>query len=443
MRTNLHKAVSHSAHCCLFVLLFSIYFLPAASAQNEQRCLTTRYDSLLRLKYPGLEHNRQQLNEKIRLLHFEQKNNMRIEATPETIIIPVVVHVIHHTASRVVGGPNNSNISDEQILSQIEVLNEDYRRKMGTNGYNDHPAGTDMEIEFRLATVDPGGNPTNGITRTYNAKESFDIDDDDQTLKAISYWPSNRYLNIWVTTLKNRYLGYAQFPVVENIGGLPDIGKLARTDGVVINHANFGRKTGNGTVISNVYGDGRTTTHEVAHWLGLLHTWGDTDCGDDYCADTPNAEGPNNTTNCVELFSSCNGSATRNMTENFLDYSPDKCMNVFTFDQKARIRSVLQLSQSRAELIRRANEVFQSGLASIQLTPNPANGFVKITANYNNISEVNIQVVNLTGKIMKKVLYRLQGNIIEMDIRNLPDGLYIVQVSSAKETRTARMMVLK
>jgi hypothetical protein len=407
-------------------------------AQNYQRCLTTRYDSLLTVKYPALSASKRQLNTLIK----QKQASARINAEEGIIVIPVVVHVVHHTSSGAIGGPNNGNISKEQIDSQIEVLNEDYRRKLGTNGYNENPVGDDMEIEFRLATRDPDGNPTDGVTRTYNTMESFDIDQDDETLKSIIVWPTNRYLNIWVTTLKNRYLGYAQFPVVDNINGLPDLGKLANTDGVVINHTNFGRKTG--TVTSNVYGEGRTTTHEVAHWLGLLHTWGDQECGEDYCADTPSATGPNNTVVCNEMFSNCQATFTRNMIENFLDYSPDKCMNVFTMDQKARIRSVLQLSQRRAELVKKAGEAFESGLVTMKLQPNPAkDDKVTIELTYTNLSEVSLQVVSATGQRMNELNYRLSGYKIELDTRNLPAGVYIVQVSSPKETRTARLMVLK
>jgi hypothetical protein len=438
-RINLKQAGEKPACfplCCLLIILFICASFPSFS-QEYQRCLTTRYDSLLNVKHPGLRANKQLLNTLIQ----QKQTNARINAE-EVIVIPVVVHVVHHTASGAIGGANNGNITKEQIESQIQVLNEDYRRKKDTNGYNENPVGADMQIEFRLATRDPNGKLTEGITRTYNAKESFDIDQDDETLKSIISWPTDRYLNIWVTTLKNRYLGYAQFPVVENIGGLPDLGRLARTDGVVINHTNFGRRIG--TVTSSVYGEGRTTTHEVAHWLGLLHTWGDELCGEDYCADTPSAEGPNNTVNCDEMFSNCQGTFTENMIENFLDYSPDKCMNVFTQDQKGRIRSVLQLSQRRAELLRRSAEAFESGLIAIKIFPNPVkDDKTSIQLSFTNLEEVNIQVLSTTGNRMSQVIYRLSESEIELDTRNLPNGLYIVQVSSPKETRTAKLMVFR
>jgi hypothetical protein len=426
------------------LLLFIFSFFNSSYAQVNPRCLTTQYDSLLKIKFPSLQKNRQTLNYLVtQRQHFNDNIARKNTIEEETIIIPVVVHVIHNTSSRAVGGSTNGNISNEQILSQIAVLNEDFRRKEGTNGFNTDPAGADMNIEFKLATLDPNGRATDGITRTYHENASFDIDTDDDLLKSLIYWPSNRYMNIWVTSLKNKYLGYAQFPVAETLEGLPDLGKLAKTDGVVINHTNFGRKddTYSGTVTSNVYGKGRTTTHEVAHWLGLLHTWGDENCGDDYCMDTPVAEGPNNSVYCQELFSTCTGSTTRNMVENFLDYSPDECMNIFTQDQKDRIRNVLQVSQQRAALIRASSQAFQTGLKAIKVYKNPAKEKATLDIDFNNLSGVTIQVVSIMGKIINNVPYQLENKTLELDVRNLPDGLYLIYVISEKETRTAKLMV--
>lgn len=412
--------------------------------QIDPRCLTPQYDSLLKTRYPLLHQHSEKLNQLITQAQNKSVNrsHLRSGADESTIVIPVVIHVIHNTQSALVGGPKNGNISDEQILSQLEVLNEDYRRKEGTKGFNADPVGADLNIEFHLATLDPDGNPTTGITRTYNEQASFDINSDDQKLKAIAYWPSNRYLNIWVTTLKNKYLGYAQFPDVNNVPGLSSIGGLEKTDGVVINHTNFGRR--NGTVISNVYGDGRTTTHEVAHWLGLLHTWGDEDCGDDYCEDTPAASGPNNTTTCNEIFSTCNGGEIRNMIENFLDYSPDLCMNVFTQDQKARIRTVMEVSPRRAELVRRSSEAFRSKSDNtVQIGPNPAKDFANLYINFSDLSNVKIEIIDIVGKAVNSASYSLSGNRLTLDVRSVTNGLYFVRVITNNDTNTVKLIVRK
>ena len=145
------------------------------------------------------------------------------------------------------------------------------------------PLADDARLEFELATTDPDGNPTNGITRTKTNKDSFDSDDFVKSSAGggADPWPSDRYLNIWVCPRSGGLLGYAQFP-----------GGPAATDGVVILHSAFGT-TGTATAPFNL---GRTTTHEVGHWLNLRHIWGDvgTGCfGSDFVADTPNQAGPN------------------------------------------------------------------------------------------------------------------------------------------------------
>jgi hypothetical protein len=191
--------------------------------------------------------------------------------------IPVVVHVVYET--------NDQNISDEQVKSQIDVLNADYRQKNADSGLVPSVfqlVMADARIEFSLATTDPGGNPTNGITRTQTTTNSFS--DDDAVKSAATggadAWPDDSYLNIWVCNLGGGLLGYAQFP-----------GGPAATDGVVILHSAFGT-VGTATAPFHL---GRTATHEIGHWLNLRHIFGDDGggCwGDDFVSDTPNQGGP-------------------------------------------------------------------------------------------------------------------------------------------------------
>ena len=171
--------------------------------------------------------------------------------------IPVVVHVLHKTAAQ--------NISDAQIDSQITVLNEDFRKKnadVSTVPTVFQPLVADVRIEFELATTDPDGNATNGITRTKTPKGTFSAATDDAKSAATGGadpWPSDEYLNVWVcpkivSTAGNSLLGYAQFP-----------GGPSETDGVVILHSAFGTT---GTAAAP-FDRGRTTTHEIGHWLNL------------------------------------------------------------------------------------------------------------------------------------------------------------------------------
>ena len=164
---------------------------------------------------------KQQVEFEYQLKALENKNggqNLRVTAI--IYKIPVVVHVIHNNASNFIGGTNNTNISDEQIKSQIIVLNEDYRKKVGTNGFNTNSVGADMEIEFELAQKDSQGNATTGITRTYVNKQGFDLQYDNQNIANIIHWDFEKYLNIWVVKSKNGTIGYSEFPYDSDLIGL-------------------------------------------------------------------------------------------------------------------------------------------------------------------------------------------------------------------------------
>lgn len=246
--------------------------------------------------------------------------------------IPVVVHVVWNTPAE--------NISTAQVQSQIQVLNEDFRRTNPDASNTPsiwQPIAVDTEIEFCLATVDPLGNPTTGITRTQTSVTAFSQSLDNVKFTAqggINAWPSSQYLNIWVCDLSNTLLGYAQFP-----GSGP-----ANTDGVVVLTTAFGRN-GSATAPFNL---GRTCTHEVGHWLNLRHIWGDNEplCGDDLVPDTPQANGPNY--GCALSASSCGGA---NMVQNYMDYSDDACFNLFTAGQKNRMQALFAGGGARESLL--------------------------------------------------------------------------------------------
>ncbi len=267
--------------------------------------------------------------------------------------IPVVVHVIHN-GEPVGTGPN---ISYAQVVSQIEVLNEDFRKKTGTNGFNDHPDGVDTEIEFYLAEVDPLGNTLSepGIDRFNGERESWPkgpiLNPIDELIKPNTIWPPEEYFNIWTVNfggfVGRNLLGYAQFPSNSGLPGLNEDEGGAETDGIVVGYKYFGSsEKGNFPDLFPPFDLGRTTTHEVGHWLGLRHIWGDGDCTvDDFCNDTPTAEEPNYS--CDANFS-C---VSEDMIENYMDYTDDGCMNIFTLEQKQRMHTVLENSPRRRELV--------------------------------------------------------------------------------------------
>jgi hypothetical protein len=239
--------------------------------------------------------------------------------------IPVVVHVVWNTPVQ--------NVSQAQIDTQLDVLNRDFRATNTDLGVVPAPFTglvADSRIEFFLATEDPNGNPTTGVTRTQTTKTSFSTDD---AVKAsasggVDPWPADRYLNIWVAQLGGGLLGYAQFP-----GGPAD------TDGVVILHSGFGT-TGTAAAPFDL---GRTTTHEIGHYLNLFHIWGDdgSGCsGSDEVADTPNQGGPNFGVPAFPKLSCSNG-PNGDLFVNYMDYTDDRGMVMFTNDQVSRMEACL------------------------------------------------------------------------------------------------------
>src|SRR3954451_20827528 len=240
-------------------------------------------------------------------------------------VIPTVVHVVYNGAAQ--------NISDAQNQSQIDVLNHDFRK---TNADISNlpavfqPLAADARIEFELATTDPSGNPTNGITRTSTTSSGFS---DDNKVKHASTggadaWPRDNYLNLWVCRLSGGLLGYAQFP-----GGPAD------TDGVGV----LGTRCGTTGTAAAPFNLGRTATHEIGHWLNLRHIWGDdgTGCsGTDNVADTPNQGGYNVGAPTFPHLSCSNG-PNGDMFMNYMDYVDDRAMVMFTTGQVARMQACL------------------------------------------------------------------------------------------------------
>jgi PKD repeat protein len=306
-----------------------------------------RQDSLRRAKYPELgtlEDFEIRLNKTIR--DIPSISNGRTKAI---ITIPIVVHIVHN--GEAVG--NGTNISRAQVESQIEVLNEDFRRKTGTRGFNDSPVGADIEFEFCLSPIGENGEtlPEPGIHRYHGGKVSWTENEIETDLKPSTIWNPNLFYNVWVLNFggtSGSLLGYAQFPSPPHPSGIPSDGG-ANTDGVVCQYSSFGSSDkGEFLVLQAPYDKGRTLTHETGHWLGLRHIWGDGPCATDYVDDTPTAHGKNS--GCPINRLSCDN-VTLEMVQNYMDYTDNACMNIFTKGQKARMVAVMELSPRRKSLI--------------------------------------------------------------------------------------------
>lgn len=300
-----------------FVIGICILFSIHTAAQRD--CHSTSYRQEQQALDPGLRSRLEAVEQFI-----QQQSSLRINGNSgpvasAVIRIPVVVHVLYNTASQ--------NISDVQVQSQIEVLNRDFRRNNSDTGLTPlrfRSLAADVQIEFALATADPEGRPTTGIIRKQTNVTSWRADDRIKfsAQGGNNAWDSRLYLNIWVGH-STATLGYATAP-----------GAPADRDGVMIATSVFGTFNTGGA-----FNMGRTAVHEIGHWLGLRHIWGDTFCGDDGVNDTP-TQG-NFTPGCPSGFrTTCNNAATGDMYMNFMDYTNDACMNLFTVGQKDRMRAL-------------------------------------------------------------------------------------------------------
>jgi hypothetical protein len=321
----------------LLLILIIICLHHASFAQDmlilpttgKRTCGTDSYIEKLKQNNAAFNQQQQQLEQAVQQASQNNRGGQYLQQA--TVSIPVVFHVIYNTPEE--------NISDEQLLSQLSILNADFRRKNAdaaqTPSYF-QPFAADTEIEFCLATLDPNGETSTGITRTKTNKVSFHYLDDEMKYSSRGGkdgWDKNQYLNIWVCRIADNVLGFATPP-----------GAPAATDGVVLHWGTIGAPPFN--KVAWKYNLGRTATHEVGHWLGLKHIWGSGEsCTDsDNIDDTPNQLGEN--VGCPSgIKLSCDNGPYGDMYMNYMDYTDDACMNLFTFGQATRMKAILSIAR--------------------------------------------------------------------------------------------------
>ena len=350
--------------------------------------------------------------------HLPLSSNTRTSAGPAVIRIPVVVHVVYQNALQ--------NISDEQIQSQLDVLNQDFRRKNSDTANTPlafRTVAADAAIEFVLATADPAGRPTTGIIRKPTSVASWQLND---KIKHASTggsdgWDSRRYLNIWVGNL-DKILGYASFP-----GGRPE------DDGIVIAYDAFGTIN-----VRQPYHLGRTAVHEAGHWLGLKHIWGDASCGDDGVQDTPKQS--TYTVGCPTTFrSSCSNGPAGDMFMNFMDFTNDACLNLFTIGQKDRMHALFNADGFRNGLLYSrgldkpwmppSEDIELPVVEKLTLYPNPALTSVELNFDdHKNWIGKELQIINVHGVIVDKMIITAARQTVH--ISRLPAGVYFLQGQS-------------
>lgn len=344
-----------------FVLTNIFLFFSNSDAFAQRNCQTSETDYYLnnKDKLAGSNAFENGLQKYIAQKKEALKNNPSLKKTQKTEAtykIPIIVHVIHN------GEPvgEGTNISAAQIYGQIEVLNEDFNF---TNADRTETieifknVAANPSIEFVPATVDPEGRPLAeaGIHRSKGCITQWTKATFETQGKPTTVWNPNQYFNIWVANFRTGDYGYAQFPTLSNLEGIQNENGAASTDGILINYRNFGsiEKTPSIQILIDAapLNLGRTATHEAGHFFGLLHTWGSEtlSCGsDDFCDDTPNT---NVRQKGCKLSEAACVTGQIVMTQNFMEYTDDGCMTLFTEDQAQRMRAVLEISPRRKELL--------------------------------------------------------------------------------------------
>lgn len=351
----------------------------------------------------------------------------------EIIVVPVVVHVLYNNEAQ--------NISNDQILSQIAALNADYRRLNEDRINTPTPfamIAADTKIMFCLSKTDPNGRNTSGVVRKFT-QEQFWLSDDQMKFSAKGgddAWDSKRYLNIWVCNLFNRNLGYSVLP-----GGPPE------KDGVVIQYNVFGT-TGD---LNSEFAKGRTATHEIGHWLGLKHLWGDASCGDDGIADTPPQQSNNSYCPSFPRTSSCSINPFGDMFMDYMDFTDDECMNMFTVGQRNEMRGQFAIGNARNSnlnsaacdsVLTEAGPVPGDSVANelkVTIYPNPFTSQVTInSANAADIIGRKIKLYDVTGKIYVSQVVQSQTTVIPL--YQIPAGIYFLKIDGLKKPSVYKLI---
>lgn len=383
--------------------LFSVVFLiPLLLFSQEQHCNFGTYLEQELNRNPEYQQKLLQLEKKIKDFNFDKSDTI--------IRIPVVFHIVYRTEMQ--------NISNSQIISQLEVLNEDYRMLNKDTGLvdSDFPRA-DSKIEFCFAGKDTNGMDFSGVTRTHTNDIQIGTDRN-KLFKLQPVWDSEKYLNIYVCEIGNGEAGFSSFP-----GGNP------AQDAVVIDYTNFGK----GSLDPN-YALGRTATHEVGHWLGLYHIWGKDPASctnDDMITDTPNQG---------VIYNSCpNGPryscGSQDMTTNYMGYVPDVCMAAFTPGQAARMRAMITTARPNISLsIKCSSNPIQADDTLEQefplvVFPNPSGNYVFVFQKNVEFSASNFKLYSVEGKEIQ-INAKKNGDMIKIEFTALTAGIYLLHIKN-------------
>ncbi|MEL6863219.1 MAG: M43 family zinc metalloprotease [Bacteroidota bacterium] len=361
--------------------------------------------------------------------YLQAKENKAQWRNEEVYTIPVVVHIVWWEEA--------DNVSDEEVYGQMAVINELFRGKNLNAAFipaEFRAVFADIGLEFCLASTDPEGNPSNGITRTQtDVKDigNFRLHTNNRgefflfqsQLGGADAWDTDRYLNIWVASAGGEIQGYGTTPNEFR----------PWEDGVIVDPLYFGN---NCELPFNL---GRVTVHEIGHYFGLLHPWGQrTGCetDDDLVADTPLQDRPYQ--GCPSYPAISCGSS--DMFMNYMDYTDDACMSMFTIGQKERMRAMLLTSRSGLLESSLCSQSPINPTFEFTVYPNPASDCVHIRYNSEASEVVQVRLFDAAGRLLYQESH-LPNTISAISTIEFPTGIYLLQVIQGDEQMTEKLLI--
>lgn len=412
----------------IIIILIALVITGYGGIQAQRACVSADYNQQLLRNNPSLGS----IHERVE--NFIKENSSPVQAREmggQSIIrIPVVFHVLYHTQAE--------NIGDDRIQTQLTALNEAFRRTGADTSKTPsvfRSVAADCEIEFVLAISDPTGRSTSGVIRKYTPVSQWQMSDDMKFSSTMGSdgWNAAEYLNIWVCNVKG-VAGYASFP-----------GGETEKDGMVINYRYLGKNGSSG------YDQGKTAVHEVGHWLGLKHIWGDADCGDDLVHDTPKQAFYN--TGCPSgTRITCGNGPTGDMYMNYMDFTNDGCINLFTEGQKNRMRSLFQPGGVRRAILSSRGlqlpTIMEMPLPEeaprwlySKVYPNPASSEITLDVSYDaRWIGKQLAITNSNGQQMMQVV--ITSKIQTINISRLAPGIYFIS-GKKEDGETIRFKIVK
>ncbi len=430
----------------LFTLVLTLFISFNCFAQaNLNRCGTFNAIQFREQQQPGYLARTQACFENAKQIADANKAN---RSGSDTVYrVQMVFHVVYNSALE--------NIPDSVIYSQLEVLNEDYRRLNADTARTRSeflPVAGDPHIEFVLATTDPDGNTTTGITRTPGSGSFIGYspfaDDVKKEPGGKAPWPTDRYVNVWVCNIFfGIVLGYSYPPSNAPNWDSLSLSTDSALQGVALHYAAVGRNFSQ--PIDQTVAGGRTLTHELGHYFGLRHIWGDsTGCNnDDGINDTPYASDASQQT-CDTVINSCPDAPTdfHDMIENYMDYSDDRCVNMFTKEQIGLIHAMLQTSRAGVATVVTGTGIknAENNFETIQLFPNPSTGTIYLNAQVKNGKNYSYEIYNAIGeKLTGENNLTSSSNHRSIYLSAQPSGIYFAKITCDEQVVVKKFQLVR